>query len=113
MSFESNILSRAIQSAFEINIAHNFSRSRQHKSSRVSCSISEETSPVLREIISNFKEAERAKFPSRIRTIVFESFQGSRMQFQRLVMSRTDMYVTADCYQVKRPDKPRIVFRYK
>ena len=40
-----------------------------------------------------------------------ESFQGSRKQFQskRLVMLRTDVYVTADLYQTKRQDKPRIV----
>ena len=66
----------------------------------------------LREIISkasNYKE--RAKFPSRIKTIVSQSFQGSRKQFQskRLVMLQTDMYVTADLYQAKRQDKPRIV----
>ena len=82
-SFQNNILSRAIQSAFEINIARNFSsrllqsRARRQKSSRVSCSMAEETSPVLRKIISktsNFKEAERAKFPSRIRTIVSRKF---------------------------------------
>ena len=70
----------------------------------------------LREIISkapNFNE--RAKFPSRIKTLFDESFQGSRKQFQskRLVMSRTDVYVTADLYQTKRQDKPRIVWRYK
>ena len=59
----------------------------------------------LREIISkasNFKE--RAKFPSRVKTMFHESFQGSRKQFQskRLVMLRTDVYVTADLYQAKR-----------
>ena len=44
-----------------------------------------------------------------------ESFQGSRKQFQskRLVMLRTDVYVTADLYQTKRQDKPRIVWRCK
>ena len=36
-----------------------------------------------------------------------ESFQGSRKQFQskRLVMLRTDVYVTADLYQAKRSYK--------
>ena len=34
-----------------------------------------------------------------------KSFQGSWTQFQRLVMLRTDVYVTTDCYQAKRPDK--------
>ena len=46
----------------------------------------------LREIISkasNYKE--RAKFPSRIKTFVSQSFQ-------------TDVYVTADLYQAKRQD---------
>ena len=39
------------------------------------------------------------------------SFKGLRKQFQskRLVMLRTDVYVTADLYQVKQQDKPRIV----
>ena len=59
----------------------------------------------LREIISkasNFKE--RAKFPSRVKTMFHESFQGSRKQFQSkiLVMLRTDVYVTADLYQAER-----------
>ena len=31
------------------------------------------------------------------------------MQFQRLVMLRMDVYVPADLYQAKQPDKPRIV----
>ena len=62
----------------------------------------------LRETISkasNFKE--RAKFPSRVKTMFHESFQGSRKQFQskRLVMLRTDVYVTADLYQAKRSYK--------
>ena len=35
------------------------------------------------------------------------------MQFQWLVMSRMHVYVTADLYQAKWPDKPRIVWRYK
>ena len=61
----------------------------------------------LRETISkasNFKE--RAKF-SRVKTMFHESFQGSRKQFQskRLVMLRTDVYVTADLYQAKRSYK--------
>ena len=66
----------------------------------------EETSPILREIISktsNFKEAERAISPSRIGTIVF------RMRFQRLVMLQTDVYVAADRYQAKWLDKRRIL----
>ena len=44
-----------------------------------------------------------------------ESLQGSRKQFQskRLVMLRTDVYVTADLYQAEQQDKPRIDGRYK
>ena len=66
----------------------------------------------LREIISkapNFNE--RAKFLVELKPLFDESFQGSRKQFQskRLVMLRTDVYVTADLYQTKRQDKPRIV----
>ena len=40
-----------------------------------------------------------------------ESFKGLRKQFlsKRLVMLRTDVYVTADLYQAKQQDKPRIV----
>ena len=41
-SFENNILSRAIQSNFEVNIAHVFI-TVVAESSRVSCSIAEET----------------------------------------------------------------------
>ena len=46
-----------------------------------------------------------------LKPLFLESFRGSRTQFQskRLVMLRTDMYVTADLYQTKRLDKPRIV----
>ena len=42
-------------------------------------------------------------------------FKGLRKQFQskRLVMLRTDVYVTTDLYQAKQQDKPRIVRRYK
>ena len=42
-----------------------------------------------------------------------ESFEGSRTQFQRLVMLGTDVFVTADLYQAKRVDKPRNVWRDK
>ena len=50
-----------------------------------------------------------------LKPLFHESFQGSRKQFQskRLVMLRTDVYVTADLYQTKRQDKPRNVWRYK
>ena len=70
----------------------------------------------LQEIISkasNFKE--RAKFPSRIKTIVSRKFRRWQTQFQskRLVMLQTDVYVTTDFYQAKQQDKPRIIWRYK
>ena len=54
------------------------------------------TSPILREMNSNFKEL--AIFPRRIKGIDLESFQGFRTQFQsqRLVMLRSDVFVTAD-----------------
>ena len=72
----------------------------------------------LPEIISkasNFKE--RAKFPSGIKTIVSWKFSkitiSEQFQSKTLVMLWTDMYVTADLYQAKRQDKPRIVWRYK
>ena len=42
-----------------------------------------------------------------------ESFEGSRTPFQRLLMLGTDVFVTADLYQPKWVDKPRIVWRYK
>ena len=50
-----------------------------------------------------------------LKPLFHESFQRSRKQFQskRLVMLRTDVYVTADLYQTKRQDMPRIVLRYK
>ena len=50
-----------------------------------------------------------------LRPLFHESLQGSRKQFQskRLVMLRTDLYVTADLYQAKPQDKLRIVWRYK
>ena len=62
----------------------------------------------LREIISkasNFKE--RAKFPSRIKTIVTRKFLriSKAISEQRIVMLRTDVYVTADLYQAKRSYK--------
>ena len=70
----------------------------------------EETSPILRQIISktsNFKE--RANFLVELEPLFLESFQGAQMQFQRLVMLRTDVSVTADLYQAKRPDKLTII----
>ena len=59
----------------------------------------------LRQILSkasNFKE--RAKFPSRIKTIVTRKFLriSKAISEQRIVMLRTDVYVTADLYQAKR-----------
>ena len=82
---------------------HNFSsrpqsRARQQKSSLVSYSIVEKSSPIIQVITSNFQE--RAKFLRRIKTMFVESFQGSRKQFQskRLVMLRTDVYARADLY---------------
>ena len=86
------------------------SRAKQQKSSPVSCSIAEETSPILREIISktsNYKE--HANFLVELEPLFLESFQGARTQFQRLVMLRMDVHVPADLYQAKQPDKPRIV----
>ena len=70
----------------------------------------------LQEIISKVSNLKkRAKFPSRIKTIVSRKFQGSQKQFQskRLVMLLTAVYITADLYKAKRQDKPRIVWRYK
>ena len=54
-------------------------------------------------------------FRVELKPLFLKSFQGSRTQFQSkiLVMLQTDAYVTADLYQFKRPDKPRIVGRYK
>ena len=54
-------------------------------------------------------------FRVELKPLFLKSFQGSRTQFQSkiLVILRTDVYVTADLYQFKRPDKPRIVGRYK
>ena len=54
-------------------------------------------------------------FRVELKPLFLKSFQGSRTQFQSkiLVMLQTDVYVTADLYQFKRPDKPRIVGRYK
>ena len=62
---------------------------------------------------SNFRE--HAKSPSRIKTTVSRKFSGSQAQFQskRLVMLRMDVYVPANLYQAKGPDKPRIVWLYK
>ena len=50
-----------------------------------------------------------------LKPLFLESFQGSRTQFRskRLVMLQMDVYVPANLYQAKRPDKPRIVWRYK
>ena len=54
-------------------------------------------------------------FRVELKPLFLKSFQGSRTQFQSkiMVMLQTDVYVTADLYQFKRPDKPRIVGRYK
>ena len=50
-------------------------------------------------------------FRVELKPLFLKSFQGSRTQFQSkiLVALRTDVYVTADLYQFKWPDKPRIV----
>ena len=50
-------------------------------------------------------------FQVELKPLFLKSFQGSRPQFQSkiLVMLWTDVYVTADLYQFKWPDKPRIV----
>ena len=50
-------------------------------------------------------------FLAELKPLFLESFQGLRTQFQnqRLLMVRTDVYVTADLYHAKWPDKPRIV----
>ena len=47
-----------------------------------------------------------------LKPLFLESFQRSQMQFQsqRLVMFQTDVYVTADLYHAKQPDKPRLVW---
>ena len=54
-------------------------------------------------------------FLAELKPLFLESFQGSRTQFRskRLVMLQMDVYVPANLYQAKRPDKPRIVWRYK
>ena len=51
---------------------------------------------MLQEINSNFKEL--AIFPSRIKVLILESFQGLQTQFQsqRLVMLWSVVFVTAD-----------------
>ena len=84
---------------------------RQRKSWCVSCSITEKSSWILREITSNFKE--RAKFRTRKKTIVSLKFSGIMNAISEQKISHvTDVYVTADLYQA-RPDKPKIIWRYK
>ena len=59
---------------------------------------------------SDYLKLRKRFFLVELKPLLLESFQGSRTQFQskRIVMLRTDMYVTADLYQAKRPYKPRI-----
>ena len=70
----------------------------------------------LREIISRPQTLKNTlNFLVELKPLFHESLQGSRKQFQskRLVMLRTDVYVTADLYQAEQQDKPRIDGRYK
>ena len=59
---------------------------------------------------SDYLTLRKRFFLVELKPLFLESFQGSRTQFQskRIVMLRTDVYVTADLYQAKRPYKPRI-----
>ena len=110
-SFENNILSRAVQSNFEVNIAQVFI-TVVAESSRISCSIAEERRETYERLSQRPQTLMNAQnFLVELKPLFDESFQGSRKQFhsKRLVMSRTDVYVTADLYQTKRQDKPRIV----
>ena len=109
-SFENNILSHAKQSAFEINIAQFFivvlgscnqvvgnkkvKRIMFHRRFYESLSQRPQT----------LKNA--LNFLVELKPLFLKSFQGSRTQFQskRLVMLWTEVYVTADLYQGKRPD---------
>ena len=54
-------------------------------------------------------------FRVELKPLFVESFQGSRKQFHSkiLIILRTNMYVTADLYQARQPDKPRIIGRHK
>ena len=84
---------------------------RQRKSWCVSCSITEKSSWILREITSNFKE--RAKFRTRKKTIVSLKFSGIMNAISEQKISHvTDVYVTADLYRA-RPDKPKIFWHYE
>ena len=116
-SFENNILSRAIQSAFEINIAQLQSRARPQKTfTRVMFHQGRNKRDFIREIISRPQTLKNTlNFLVELKPLFHESLQGSRKQFQskRLVMLRTDVYVTADLYQAEQQDKPRIDGRYK
>ena len=61
---------------------------------------------------SNLPQIKKALFPSRIKTIVSRKFSRITNYFRAkdyVVMLRTDMYVTADLYEAKQLDKPRIV----
>ena len=86
------------------------------KSSRVSCSIAEETRETYERLSQRSQTLKNAlNFLVELKPLFHESFQGSQKQFKsrRLVMLRTAVYFTADLYQAKRQDKPRIVWRYK
>ena len=75
------------------------------KSSRVSCSIAEETRETYERLSQRAQTLINAlNFLVELKPLIHEGFQGSRKQFQskRLVMLRTDVYVTADLYQAKR-----------
>ena len=60
---------------------------------------------------SDYLKLRKRFFLVELKPLFLETFQGSRTKFQskRLVMLQTDVYVTADLYEAKRPDKPRIV----
>ena len=117
-SFENNILSRAIQTAFEINIVQFFITVVGSSSHMLG---NKKVKPIMfhrrfYEIISkasNFQE--RAKFPSRIITIVSQkdlritnAISGQKTSH---VMDRRVCYSWSLSSQVT--DKPRILWRYK
>ena len=60
--------------------------------------------------MNDYLKLRKRFFLVELKPLFLESFQGSWTQFQskRLVMLRTDVYVTADFYQAKRQYKPRI-----
>ena len=84
------------------------------KFSRISCSIAEERRETYERLSQRPQTLKNAlNFLVELKPLFHESFQGSRKQFQskRLVMLRTDVYVTADLYQAKRRYKINMLLR--